>query len=91
MRTTKLPDKQITLNKEIAKIHMMFYTNLEDEFGLKDDITVSNVASAKSGHFPQPKELKKMRRYCGIRLKPFLTAHLATRSQCVSVRVRGIQ
>ena len=70
-------DKQITLNKEIAKNYIDVLYQLRDEFGLKDDIT-----------FSQPKELKKMRRLCGIRLKPFLTAHLAILSQCVSVRVR---
>ena len=38
-------DKQITLNKEIAKNYIDVLYQLRDEFGLKDDITVSNVAS----------------------------------------------
>ena len=38
-------DKQITLNKEIAKNYIDVLYRLRDEFGLKDDITVSNVAS----------------------------------------------
>ena len=79
-------DKQITLNKEIAKNYIDVLYQLRDEFGLKDDITVSTLRQIRT--FSQPKELKKMRRLCGIRLKPFLTAHLATLSQCVSVRAR---
>ena len=37
-------DKEIRLNKEIAKNYIDVLHELRDEFGLKDDITVSNVA-----------------------------------------------
>lgn len=37
-------DKQISLNKELAKNYIEVLRCLRDEFGLKDDITVSNVA-----------------------------------------------
>lgn len=37
-------DKEITLNKELAKNYIDVLYRLRDEFGLKDDITVSAVA-----------------------------------------------
>lgn len=37
-------DKEITLNKTLAKNYIEVLYQLRDEFGLKDDITVSNVA-----------------------------------------------
>ncbi len=37
-------DKEIRLNKEIAKNYIEVLHELRDEFGLKDDITVSSVA-----------------------------------------------
>lgn len=37
-------DKEITLNKPLAENYIKVLYQLRDEFGLKDDITVSNVA-----------------------------------------------
>ena len=41
-------DKQITLNKEIAKNYIDVLYQLRDEFGLKDDITVCGERSSTS-------------------------------------------
>ena len=79
-------DKQITLNKEIAKNYIDVLYQLRDEFGLKDDITVSNVAS--NPDIFSTERVEEDEEALWIRLKPFLTAHLATLSQCVSVRAR---